>query len=337
MLEFHKIVNTAYWIILGIILLTIATRFLYFKKTQARRTNIRGEKLFFRAIRYLSLLTLPIFIIGLVKFIFVLQKGNLFASQWMKVSLIILLAMLVVSETYYNIRIHSTRWTRILNLFFCVLTLALGFYLNRIYYFAKQHPSIEQSVIIELPFEGNWIASGAGASALTNHHDRIASQKYALDISRLDEDGKLFTGQGIANEESNTYGAEVYSPVDGRIVYLVDSLPDTPTRERDQLAGNHVVIHFQDSLFAALAHLQPHSIPFKVGDLVTTKDVIGKVGMSGNTDFCHLHLHIQDRPKYDIENGRSYPFRFKNFQRKRYLMWREQENAFLLSNDIVRK
>ncbi len=106
------------------------------------------------------------------------------------------------------------------------------------------------------------------------------------------------------------------------MVWVVDTLADAPVKERDKLAGNHIVIKFQDSLHVALAHLQPYSIPQKIGDNVSIGEFVGKVGMSGNTDFCHLHVHVQDRPNYDIENGKTYPLRFREFKRKRFLFWR---------------
>ncbi|MCB0686190.1 MAG: M23 family metallopeptidase [Saprospiraceae bacterium] len=224
------------------------------------------------------------------------------------------------------------RPARILNIIISVIFLIVGIYLNLLFISANKYPPVDQSVIVDLPFEGTWIATGAGASILTNHHDRIPSQKYAIDISRVGKNGKLFNGA----EESNTYGAEILSPVDGKVVYIIDTLPDHPVRERDKLAGNHIVIQFHDTLYAALAHLQPYSIPLKVGDNVQSGALIGKAGMSGNTDICHLHIHIQDGPVYNIETSKTYPIRFKKFQRKRFLFWHNQEDQYLLSNDWVK-
>ena len=120
------------------------------------------------------------------------------------------------------------------------------------------------------------------------------------------------------------------------MAHIVDTLPDTPTRERDKLAGNHIVIKFQDTLYVALAHLEKKSIPFKAGDQISIGEIVGKVGMSGNTDFYHLHIHIQDRPIYDIDNGTAYPFRFKEFKRKRFILWQKVKNEYLLSNDVIK-
>ncbi len=190
--------------------------------------------------------------------------------------------------------------------------------------------------MIDLPFKGKWIASGAGATGLTNHHDRIKSQKYAIDIVKFGEDNKLFKNNGLANEDSYTFGAEILSPVNGKVVHVTDSLPDKKITDRDKLAGNHIIIRFGDNLYVALAHLQQYSIKVKPGDSVETGDFLGRVGNSGNTDFPHLHIHVQNTPVYDIETTRTYPLRFRKFKRMRVLFWREEENGFLLSNDMVR-
>lgn len=337
MLEFEQIVKIAYWIILGILLLLIASRCIYFLKTRSKRIHVLNEKAIYKYFRYATILMFPIFLFGMISFVFVLQKGNMFASDWLKILLLLFLVLTILTEIYYNLSIVPRTINRILNIVVLFIIGTGGIYLTNLYLSANTHPSLDESVVIEVPFEGRWIASGAGATGLTNHHDRITSQKYAVDISKLGNNGKLFTGDGIEKEESYTYGAEVLSPVKGQVVWLIDSLADTPVRERDKLAGNHIVIKFQDSLFLALAHLQPYSIPNKIGDHVNVGDMVGKVGMSGNTDFCHLHIHIQDRPEYDIDNGKSYPIRFREFKRKRFMIWKKVKNEYLLSNDIVEK
>lgn len=337
MLEFEQIVKTTYWIILGIILVILITRILYFFKTKSKRIKVTREENLFKIIRYVTILILPIFLFGVTSFVFVLQKGNMFAPGWMKTTLLMSFFLILISEVYYNLRIKPEKLNRIFNSIFLFSIGIIGLYLTNLFLQANTYPSVNRSVIVEVPFKGKWIATGAGATGLTNHHDRIRSQKYAIDIARVGSNGKLFTGRGIEKEESNTYGSEVLSPVNGEVVWIVDTLPDSPIKERDKLAGNHIVIKFQDTLYVALAHLQPKSIPHKIGDRISIGDYLGKVGMSGNTDFCHLHIHIQDRPQYDIDNGRSYPIRFKEFKKKRYVFWDEVENDYLLSNDMIEK
>lgn len=336
MKEFENIVVTSYIIFLILIGTFWGFRYWYYWKTKSARIHVTQEKSPFRYFRYLTLVGLPLFLTGLIHYIFVLQKGNLFAPYWAKLGLITLLTLVFITELRYNFNPLPRNISRILNIVFGSLITFLGVFLNQLYWTALHYPETAACVIIDLPFKGKWIASGAGATALTNHHDRISSQKYAVDIIKFGDRNKLFKNDGIANEDSYTFGAEVISPVDGKIVHVTDDLPDVKIRERDKLAGNYILIQFQDTLYVALAHLKQNSIVVKEGDMVKRGDVLGQVGNSGNTDFPHLHIHVQDTEVYNIETTRSYPFRFRNFKRMRYVFWTTEKNQFLLSNDIIR-
>lgn len=336
MKEFEDIVRTGYIVALTVIALFIMVRYGYYRKTKQSRILIGREKKPYRYFRYLSIIAIPFFLTGLVCYIFTLQKGNLFAPYWAKVSLMVFLILLLISEIYYNIYLQPRKVNRFFNLFFSVAFLALGFLFHKIYFDARQYPDMASSVIIDLPFKGKWIASGAGATGLTNHHDRIRSQKYAIDIVKFGDDNKLFKNNGVANEDSYTFGAEIISPVHGIVVHIIDSLPDKKILERDKLAGNHIIIQFQDTLFVVLAHLKQKSIQVKLGDRVHPGDILAQVGNSGNTDFPHLHIHVQNSAIYDFETTKSYPFRLRQYKRMRYVFWKNETNQFLLSNDIVK-
>ena len=337
MQEFENIVETGYSVGLCVLLLLLMGRFIYYYKTRTKRIPVSREKKWFRLFRYAVLLILPIFLYGVITFVFVIQKANMFVATWRKNSFLLLTALILITEIIYNIRIVPKLLNRILNLTFVLAIAFVGIYLVNLFVQASKYPDVEKSAIVSLPFEGTWIATGAGATGLTNHHDKIPSQKYAVDISRVGSNGKLFTGAGVGKEESNTYGADVLSPVTGVVAHVVDTLPDHPVRERDKLAGNQIVIRFRDTFFVAMAHLQPRSIPVKIGDNVSVGQKIGKVGLSGNTDICHLHIHVQDGPIYNIETSRTYPIRFKEFSRKRFAFWSKESDQYLLTNDIVRK
>ncbi len=335
MKEFENIVSTAYWIVLALLAVIFIARLIYYLKTRSSRIKLDKERTPFQYIRYLVLLSLPMFVLGLVKYLFVLQKGNMFASQGMKTALIAMLGLVTFSELIYNYWVRPKKVNRFFNALLLAMTLGLGMLFHWTFYQANQYPSVEKSVVVDLPFKGSWVTTGGGATGLTNHHDRIPSQKYAIDIAKLGGDGKLFMGEGMTKEESYTFGAKIYSPVNGKVVHLVNDMPDVKVKERDKLAGNHLIIQFQDSLYVALAHLKNQSIKVGLGDRVVVGQDLAEVGLSGNTDFAHLHIHIQDTPTYDIENTRTYPIRFREFERQRYLSSSKVENAYVLSNDIV--
>ena len=59
-------------------------------------------------------------------------------------------------------------------------------------------------------------------------------------------------------------------------------------------------------------HLQQGSLRVHVGDQVRRGQVLGQVGDSGNTGEPHLHLQVQNKPTFDVEDRsiRTYPILF---------------------------
>jgi len=204
-----------------------------------------------------------------------------------------------------------------------------------------EFPDEEESYLIELPVRGTWVAGHAGASVATNYHNAIKAQKYAIDIMRVDEKGRFYTNDGNELEEVFSFGEPVYSPVDGIVVALVDTLPNSEITlaPSDSLnpAGNHVVIEFETDRYVFLAHLEPNTISISKGDTIRAGDFIGTIGNSGNTSWPHLHMHIQDLPTIDNQNATGFPFRFKKMERKRWLTWSSVSNGSLTRNDLFRE
>lgn len=201
-------------------------------------------------------------------------------------------------------------------------------------------PDEEESYLIELPVRGTWVAGHAGGSVSTNYHNAIKAQQYAIDIVRVNERGRFYTNDGSELEDVFSFGEPVYSPVDGIVIALVDTLPNSeitlaPSNSLNP-AGNHVVIEFETDRFVFLAHLESYSISINKGDTISVGDFIGTIGNSGNTSWPHLHMHIQDLPTIDNQNATGFPFRFKNMERKRWLIWSTINNGHLTRNDFLR-
>ncbi|MFD2530901.1 M23 family metallopeptidase [Gracilimonas halophila] len=204
-----------------------------------------------------------------------------------------------------------------------------------------EYPEIEDSYLIELPTQGAWMAGHAGGSVLTNYHNAIASQKYAIDVVKVNEDGWFFQNSGEELTDIYSFGEPIYAPVAGVVTTVVDSLPDheisfSPSDSLNP-AGNHVVIHFDKDRYLFMAHLMAGTIEVQKGDSVLAGDIIGKIGNSGNTSWPHLHMHIQNKPAIRMADTQAYPFRFKEMERKRWFFWQMTENDFLLRNDFFRE
>jgi murein DD-endopeptidase MepM/ murein hydrolase activator NlpD len=75
-------------------------------------------------------------------------------------------------------------------------------------------------------------------------------------------------------------------------------------------AGNSVVIVHGNGWETQYAHMQLGSITVKPGQSVKTGDTLGKVGLSGKTEFPHLHFEVRhDEMPIDPFTGSGKPIR----------------------------
>ena len=179
------------------------------------------------------------------------------------------------------------------------------------------------AVVLAPPLKGaRWVVGGGcctpysyhrGATLPINGAVRVA-ERFAIDFVQLDDANKIASGP---KEELASYrflGDEIYSVADGTVAAIEDGLPDQvpgklPEGATIQMAaGNHVVVDIGEGRFAFYAHMQPGSVRVKVGDKVSTGQVLGLLGNSGNTDAPHLHFHVMDGPSPLLANGLPYVF-----------------------------
>lgn len=336
MKEFEDILSNLALIGIAVLATILATRTWYLWRTRHKRQHLRAAPKGVVVLRIASAVGLTLLGYGLVAYLFVLQRGSAFMPMTLKFVLAgLLLAVLaceIAAHLWPKLPVGRLALTR--GIVGAVASWAFGGWLVALFLAADRYPPESRELSLDLPFEGEWVAMGAGATARTNHHARIASQRFAIDLAKACPDGRLFRGEGKAHEESCTFGATILAPAAGVVVHMVDGLADGNSKH--ELAGNHVVIRMAESRYVALAHLQQGSIVVESGDAVETGQKIGRAGNSGNSDFPHLHIHVQDGPLYDIRRSRSIPFRFRNSELKRFLFW-HPTNAALLSNDRIRR
>lgn len=163
-------------------------------------------------------------------------------------------------------------------------------------------PSRANSIVIDVPLDGDVVVMQGGPSSLVNHHHGVSSQRNALDLS-VAEHGSLRRPGTSGLEAVPCFGSPIRAPVRGTVVAAVGDLPDMPLGQvdRDHLAGNHLIIESEKSRYVLLAHLRHASLAVKVGDSVESGEVIAACGNSGNTSEPHLHIQVQDRPTYSSE------------------------------------
>ena len=116
----------------------------------------------------------------------------------------------------------------------------------------------------------------------------------------------------ISVEDCYAWTQPVYAPFNGTVVVASDGWPERKylsmikdiykalskrhkkvLPDLQSLAGNYVIIQ-SDSMFAFLAHLRCGSIKVSELEKVTSGQILGEVGHSGNSTAPHLHFHLMD-------------------------------------------
>jgi hypothetical protein len=152
------------------------------------------------------------------------------------------------------------------------------------------------------------VASGGSREVINPHLATLGDepryvpwrgQSHGVDIVEVDGFGRRARGLAPRNlSDYFVYGQLVVAPCDGMVVAATDGRPDMPPGVRDpdrtQLAGNHAIIQC-GAYEVLLGHLQPGSVRLVPGVAVSTGDMVGFVGNSGNTDEPHLHVSAQRR------------------------------------------
>ncbi|HXV13266.1 MAG TPA: M23 family metallopeptidase [Candidatus Krumholzibacteria bacterium] len=162
---------------------------------------------------------------------------------------------------------------------------------------------------LELPFKGEWYVFWGGRTIDENYHAISKSQRFAYDLLIM-KGGVSHAGDGKALADYSSYGAEIFAPAAGTVVWSCDSLPDQQPGQMDPKnpIGNGVVIDHGNGEFSLLAHMQPKSLKVKTGDPVKAGAPLGLCGNSGNTSEPHIHYHLQDGPDLKTAEGLPAPF-----------------------------
>ncbi|MBZ5710618.1 peptidoglycan DD-metalloendopeptidase family protein [Nannocystis pusilla] len=166
-------------------------------------------------------------------------------------------------------------------------------------------PPVARSAPVSLPFRGEWLVVWAGDRPELNHHIDHASQRRAADLVIVDAAGKTHKGDGRELTDYYAYGQDILAVADGVVVTVVDGVPDSVPGELNpyMAPGNMVVLRHEGELHSAYAHLIPGSIKVKPGAKVRRGQVLGKCGNSGNSSEPHLHVQLQDGPRFQKSWG----------------------------------
>jgi hypothetical protein len=144
-----------------------------------------------------------------------------------------------------------------------------------------------------------------------------AAERFAIDYVQLRPDGRLFNGDKTKLQSYPAFGADIHAVAEGPVVGVLDGLPEQVPGANpsglplEQYAGNHIVQDLGDGNYALYAHLKTGSVKVKVGDRLSSGQVIALLGNTGNTDGPHLHFHVMSTPDPLRSNG--LPFVLSSF------------------------
>jgi hypothetical protein len=94
-------------------------------------------------------------------------------------------------------------------------------------------------------------------------------------------------------------GVDVLAAADGKVLRIRDGVADISVKAEGaggvegQECGNGLVIEHAGGLSTQYCHMARGSLKVKPGDVVKAGTALGRVGLSGNTEYPHLHLTVR--------------------------------------------
>jgi hypothetical protein len=180
----------------------------------------------------------------------------------------------------------------------------------------QSHPDTDQIMTrtaFAPPFQEDLLVYWGGTNVLDNYHYELEIQRYAYDLFQV-VDHFSYSGDPLKNASYHAFGLEIVAPADGTVVSIQNDIADNEPvgvmNEKDPV-GNVVVIDHGGE-YSYLAHLKKGSITVKPGDSVTTGQVIGQLGNSGNSSEAHLHFQVSDGA--DFFTSKSIQIQWLNHQ-----------------------
>lgn len=156
----------------------------------------------------------------------------------------------------------------------------------------------EEAPVFALP-----IACELGSSCVIQNYVDVdlssASRDYQCGTRTYDgHNGTDFRLPSMAAQQA---GVDVLAAAAGRVVRRRDGIPDVSVRSageaavRDVECGNGVVIEHAAGWQTQYCHLARGSLRVEVGDRVAARQPVGRVGLSGLTEYPHLHFIVRHR------------------------------------------
>ncbi|WP_299926005.1 M23 family metallopeptidase [uncultured Pelagimonas sp.] len=108
-------------------------------------------------------------------------------------------------------------------------------------------------------------------------------------------DGHKGTDFALLSFDDIKTGVAVFATAPGRVLRIRDEMPDDREMRgvtSQNACGNAIVIEHAQGWASQYCHLRLGSVTKQPGDIVETGDVLGLVGLSGQTNHPHLHFSV---------------------------------------------
>lgn len=136
---------------------------------------------------------------------------------------------------------------------------------------------------------------------IQNHVDRDPGPGAAdFACGPLSYDGHKGTDFALPSMAAMREGVDVLAAAPGTVTALRDGMPDTGAATPDiggRDCGNGVVIRHGGGWETQYCHLRQGSLRVERGQRVGKGTVLGQIGLSGRTEFPHVHLSVRQDGK----------------------------------------
>jgi murein DD-endopeptidase MepM/ murein hydrolase activator NlpD len=157
-------------------------------------------------------------------------------------------------------------------------------------------PASAQDITLRLP-----VACEIGRSCFIQHYvDRDPSPAVSdYQCGTLTYEGHDGTDIRVPTMAAQKAGVNVVAAADGKVLRTRDGVEDISLtgRSRQSVAntecGNGAVVDHGQGWEAQYCHLAKGSITVRSGDILKAGDRIGQIGLSGMTEFPHLHFTLR--------------------------------------------
>lgn len=136
--------------------------------------------------------------------------------------------------------------------------------------------------------------------------------RYAYDFCIVDDKGALFRNRGENDEDWLGFGAPVLAPGNGVVKETRNGVDDNVLGKKmfdfrlvfqdiKAFYGNYVILDHQNGEYSLLLHLKKGSVRVKPGDRVRQGQELAQMGISGDSEFVHVHYQLQNATEINNE------------------------------------